>query len=255
MNITPVIIVKNGAQTIAKTLSALAPFSEVIVYDNGSTDGTQQIVSEFTNTKLVDGKFDGFGSTKNRAANLATHDWILILDCDEVIDDELVQALQITPLDARTIYVLNFFTYYKQTKIRYCGWSNQKIKRLYNRLNTRHNENLVHESIIDTDMKKTELPGNVHHYSYASLSDFIIKIDRYSTLFAEQNVGKRRSNPVKAIFNASFTFIKSYIFKLGFLDGAAGLIVCYSHMCGNFYKYMKLYEANMREQATKKLER
>jgi len=83
------------------------------------------------------------------------------------------------------------------------------------------------------------------------MSEFLIKADRYSTLFAKQNVGKRRSSPLKAIGNSFIAFIRKYIFKLGFLDGYPGLIMAYSNMVETFFKYMKVYELN-KEKNTKK---
>jgi glycosyltransferase involved in cell wall biosynthesis len=239
-----VIIVKNGARTISKTLDSLVEFDDVIVYDNGSTDGTQQIVNKYKNVNLVEGVFLGFGPTKNKAASYAKNDWIIILDSDEVIDSKLFNILKTKKLEDDKVYILNFQAFYKDIQIKYCGWNNQKIKRVYNKRFTKFNDNLVHENIIDKDFKVEELEGNIKHYSYMSISDFILKIDRYSTLFADENVGKKSSSPIKAFFNATYTFIKTYIFKKGFLDGYTGLIISVTHSTNNFYKYMKLYEMN-----------
>lgn len=244
MNVSAVMIVKNGARTIRRSLESLHEFDDVIVYDNGSSDGTQSIAAEFTNVQLIEGEFDGFGATKNRAASYAKHDWVLIIDSDEVVDDELLHALKTEILDPKTIYIVNFLAYYKEIPIRHCGWNNQKIRRLYNRSLTRFNDNFVHENIIDEGMKKFPIAGNMKHYSYMSISDFIIKLDRYSTLFATDNVGKKSSSPAKAFFNGLYSFFRTYILKRGFLDGYAGLIIAFSHMATNFYKYIKLYEMN-----------
>ena len=94
MNVSAVMIVKNGARTIDKSLESLKQFDDVVVYDNGSTDGTQVIAARYPNVQLIEGGFDGFGTTKNRAASYAKHDWILIIDSDEVVDDELLHALK-----------------------------------------------------------------------------------------------------------------------------------------------------------------
>jgi hypothetical protein len=93
-------------------------------------------------------------------------------------------------------------------------------------------------------MKKLPIAGNMKHYSYMSITDFIIKVDRYSTLFATDNVGRIKSSPTKAFFNALYSFFRTYILKRGFLDGYAGLVISFSHMATNFYKYIKLYEMN-----------
>lgn len=249
MNVSAVMIVKNGARTIQRSLESLKHFDDVIVYDNGSTDGTQAIAAQYSNVRLIEGEFDGFGPTKNKAASYAAHDWVLIIDSDEVVDAELFNALQTRPLDPDTIYIVNFLAYYKEIPIRHCGWNNQKIRRLYNKRTTRFNDNFVHENIIDEGMKKLPIAGNMKHYSYMSISDFIVKLDRYSTLFATDNVGKKSSSPAKAFFNGLYSFFRTYILKRGFLDGYAGLIIAFSHMATNFYKYIKLYEMNMEQKS------
>lgn len=244
MKISAVVLAKNNENTIRKTLESLVAFTDVVVYDNGSTDSTISIVNEFENVNLIQGLFKGFGWTKNEAVSFAKNDWVIIIDSDEVIDAQLLQTLQTTPLDSMTVYQLNFKAYYKDIQVRYCGWNNQKIKRIYNKTKTSYNTNDVHEDIISDNLNIKVLAGNVEHYSYHSISQFVIKADYYSTLFAQNNAGKKSSSPAKAVFNGLYSFIKTYFFKRGFLDGYVGLLIAYSHMVTNFYKYIKLYERN-----------
>ncbi|MDD4854859.1 MAG: glycosyltransferase family 2 protein [Sulfuricurvum sp.] len=247
MNVSAVMIVKNGARTIHKTLESLREFEDVVVYDNGSTDGTLEIAREYPNVHLIEGNFDGFGTTKNRAASFAQNDWILSIDSDEEIDIGLLNTLKNDTFNSNTVYMINSLAYYKEIAIRHSGWNNQKIRRLYHRGITSFNNNYVHERIMDEGMKIALLEGNIKHYSYTSISDFIIKLDRYSTLFANDNVGKRSSSPAKAFFNGLYSFFRTYVLKRGFLDGYAGLIIAFSHFATNFYKYIKLYELNLEE--------
>lgn len=244
MNISAVVLAKNNQKTIEKTLSALVEFDDVVVYDNGSTDDTIEIVKKFSNVNLIEGEFKGFGWTKNQAASFAKNDWILVVDSDEVIDKELLKELKEKILDNNCVYKLNFKAFYKDIQIKHCGWNNQKIKRLYNKSVTSYNSNDVHEDIITDNLKIEILRGNVEHYSYQAISEFVIKADRYSSLFAQNNVGKKSSSPAKAFFNGLYSFIKTYFFKQGFRDGYVGLIIAFSHMVTNFYKYIKLYELN-----------
>ena len=151
MNISAVMIVKNGAQTIRRSLESLRAFDDVVVYDNGSTDETVQIARQYPNVHLIEGYFDGFGTTKNRAADFSKHDWILSIDSDEVVDEELLHALQNKELDNRTIYKVNSIAFYKDIQIRYSGWTHQKLRRLYNKTVTKFNNNfdeVVHLSNI-----------------------------------------------------------------------------------------------------------
>jgi glycosyltransferase involved in cell wall biosynthesis len=243
-NISVVVLAKNNEATIDKTLKSLTRFQDVVVYDNGSTDQTMDIVKKFPNIKLVEGDFKGFGWTKNKAASYAKNDWILIIDSDEVVDEELFHILKTKKLDPQTVYQLNFKAFYKDIQVKYCGWNNQKIKRLYNKTYTHYNDNDVHEDIITDNFNIKLLKGNVEHYSYQSIEQFVNKANTYSTLFAKNHAGKKSSSPTKAFFNGAYSFIKTYIFKQGFRDGYVGLVIAYSHMVTNFYKYIKLYELN-----------
>ncbi len=243
-NISAVVLAKNNENTIETTLKSLELFSDVVVYDNGSTDNTLNIINQFKNVNLIQGEFKGFGWTKNKAASYSKNDWIVIIDSDEVIDSILLETLKTKKLDEKKVYQLNFKAFYKDIQVKYCGWNNQKIKRVYNKSLTSYNSNDVHEDIITNNFDIEILDGNVEHYSYHSISQFIIKADHYSTLFAKNNVGKKSSSPTKAYFNGLYSFIKTYVFKRGFLDGYVGLIISFSHMVTNFYKYIKLYELN-----------
>lgn len=244
MEISAVVLVKNNEKTLQATLESLKAFDDVVVYDNGSTDQSMEIAKRYPNVNLVQGEFKGFGWTKNHAASFAKHDWIIIVDSDEVVDTALLHTLQTNNLDDNTVYQLNFKAFYKEIQVKHCGWNDQKIKRIYNRTVTRYNDNDVHEDIMTEGLAVEVLSGNMEHYSYHSMSEFIIKADRYSTLFAQNNVGKRSSSPLKASLNGGYSFIRTYIFKRGFLDGYVGLLIAYSHMVTNFYKYLKLYELN-----------
>jgi glycosyltransferase involved in cell wall biosynthesis len=243
-NISAVVLAKNNENTIENTLKSLELFDDVVVYDNGSLDNTIQIAKSFSNVNLIQGEFKGFGWSKNKAASYAKNDWIIIIDSDEVIDAILLKTLQNKQLDKTKVYQLNFKAFYKDIQVKYCGWNNQKIKRVYNKSVTSYNDNDVHEDIKTENFDIELLDGNVEHYSYHTISQFIIKADHYSTLFAKNNAGKKNSSPLKAYFNGLYSFIKTYIFKRGFLDGYVGLIIAFSHMVTNFYKYIKLYELN-----------
>ena len=243
-HISAVVLAKNNELTIQNTLQALESFNDVIVYDNGSTDSTMKIARSFQNVNLIQGEFKGFGWSKNEAISFAKHDWIIVVDSDEVIDQELLDTLNKTILDKQVVYKLNFKAYYKDIQIKHCGWSNHKRNRVFNKMVTKYNNNQVHEDIITNGLNSKILSGNIHHYSYQSISQFIHKIDLYSSLFAKNNMGKRTSSPLLALSNALYTFIRIYFFRLGILDGYAGLLVSFSAATVNFYKYLKLYEAN-----------
>ena len=242
-NISCVLIAKNAESTIAQVLNALTSFRDVVLYSNNSTDATDAIASTYENVNVVQGEFLGFGQTKNMAASYAQNSWVLSLDADEVLSDAFVDTLQNIHLESQNVYSILRENYYKKNPIKHC-WGNDTIIRLYNKEKTSFSDKKVHEYVESDDFNVLALKGIVKHYPYATITDFIIKLDRYSTIFAEENVGNKYSSPLKAVLNAKFSFFKTYILKRGFLDGYAGLVIAFSHMATNFYKYIKLYELN-----------
>ncbi|MDB3870281.1 glycosyltransferase family 2 protein [Candidatus Thioglobus sp.] len=245
-NISIVIIVKDGSKTIKATLDALTQFSDVVLYDNGSTDDTLTIVDKYPNVNLIQGDFSGFGPTKNKAVTYAKHDWILSLDADEVANSEFLENLKKIKLNQKTVYQIFRKNFYKNTHVKHC-WNNDKIVRLYYRKETQFDNKKVHERIESKQMSVELLTGFIDHYPYNNITDFIKKLDIYSSEFARDNVGKKSSSPAKAILNGGFSFFKTYFLKRGFLDGYAGLVIAFSHMATNFYKYIKLYELNQKK--------
>ena len=236
-------IVKNAQTTLPQVLDSLKAFDDVVVYSNNSTDATDKIASSYENVNLIQGDFIGFGPTKNLASTYAKNSWCFSLDADEVLSSEFIENLSKIELESSKLYSILRTNYYKEQQIKHC-WGNDVIVRLYNKEKTSFTDKKVHEKIIDRGMEVLEIEGEVKHYPYSCVSDFIYKLDSYSTIFAQDNVGKKSSSPTKAIFNGIYSFLKTYFIKRGFLDGYAGLIIAFSHMATNFYKYIKLYELN-----------
>ena len=242
-HISCVIIAKNAEPTIKKVLQALQTFEDVVVYSNNSTDETDAIAQSFSNVNLIQGEFLGFGPTKNKAATFAKNDWILSLDADEIVSSDFINNLAKLTFDKNHVYSILRKNYYKEQEIKYC-WGNDILTRIYNRSYTSFTDSKVHEKIKEENLHNTLLEGAIKHYPYNTISDFILKLDRYSTIFAQEHLGRKHPTPTKAFFNGMFSFIKTYFFKRGFLDGYAGLVIAFSHMATNFYKYIKLYELN-----------
>ena len=237
--VTVVILAKNNAATIEKTLQSVATFDEVLVCDTGSTDATCDIVEKFPNTRLVKKPLTNFGKTRNEVASEAKNDWILSLDSDEELSPELLTELSQLCLSPDTVYSIPFKNFYRGQWIKGCGWYPDHDLRLYNRKKTAFSPFALHEKIEATKVQK--LHHHIHHYSYASAKDFLIKMERYSELFAKQNAGKKSSLP-KALRHGAWAFCKSYLIKRGFLDGHAGYIISAYNGQTAYYKYLKLAE-------------
>jgi len=249
-NISAVMIAKDAAKTLPKVLESLKDFKEVIIYENNSSDNTVEIAKSYKNVKLHQGEFLGFGKTKNKAISLASNSWVLSLDSDEVLSKEFVDELKKLKLDDKKVYKIHRKNYYKDSIVKHC-WRDDFIVRLFNKEKTSFLDKDVHEKVITDGFEVELLKGEVKHYPYSSIEEFIKKADTYSTLFAKNQAGKKSSSPFKAFANATYSFFRTYVIKRGFLDGYVGLVIAVSHAMTNFYKYIKLYELNL-EQKNKK---
>jgi glycosyltransferase involved in cell wall biosynthesis len=241
MKITATVLTKNSQETLASTLASLQKFPEVIVYDSGSTDATLKIAEGFPNVKVILGTFNGFGPTHNAASLLASNDWILSIDSDEVLSPGLADEILSLSLDPNSVYQIDRRNYFNGKWIRWCGgWYPDPVIRLYQRHSTRFTDDAVHEKVISAGLKCVPLSSPLIHTPYRSIEDFLAKMQAYSTLFAEQHRGKKSSSLGKAIAHGSFAFLKSYLLKRGFLGGREGFIISLYNGHTTFYKYLKL---------------
>lgn len=248
--ISVVMLTKNSSETIKKSLDALKVFDEVIIIDTGSQDNTLDIIKSYNNTKTFHQKFDGFGALRNYGAQLAKNDWILAIDSDEVLSEDLQKQLLNEPLNPQYIYGFYFHNFFNNKHIKYCGWHPEKHLRLYNKKQTSFSQTLVHEKLIEKDLKMKYFASPIFHFSYRSLDDFLLKMNKYSTLFAIQNKNKKKSSLSKAIIHGFFAFFKSYIIKRGFMAKKEGFIISLYNANTAFYKYLKLDEINSKEKCS-----
>jgi glycosyltransferase involved in cell wall biosynthesis len=242
--ISVTILVKNGERKLKEVLESLAFFDEIILYDTGSSDRTFEIANQFSKVRIFQRPFIGFGPCHNEAASLAKHDWILSIDADEVLSEQLAQEIASLSLDRETVYSLPFVNYFNGKQIKWCGWYPEQHVRLYHKKRSSFSEARVHEGVKTKGLNVVTLCHPVYHYPYSSISDFLVKMERYSTLFAEQNYLKKHATPFTAVTHGLAAFLKSFILKKGFLGGYEGFIISAYNGHTAFYKYLKLYQAN-----------
>lgn len=239
--ISATILTKNSEATLATTLESLKRFPEVLILDTGSADRTLEIAKAFPNVRIVNEGFQGFGKTHNVASGLATHDWILSVDSDEVLSPELSAEILGLSLDSKCVYSLDRHNHFRGKHIKYCaGWHPDRIVRLYHRKATQFSDDRVHEKIITQNSRVVPLRHRLIHTPYRTMEEFLNKMQFYSTLFAEQNAGVKKSSLGKAIAHGLAAFLKSYILKRGFLGGSEGFIISLYNGHTAYYKYLKL---------------
>lgn len=239
-----VVNVKNGEHTLNRCLSSLQKFTDVVVFDNYSTDKTIEIAASYPNVTIVEHEFCGMGKVRNLAAAQAKNDWVLFVDCDEVLHPDLVQIVLSTEFVRGNIYLIKRQNYFANSLVNSSSWENDWIKRLFNRKDTRFAQNEVHDSFeVNDQIKYIKIStGFIYHFPYATVSELINKMQFYSTLYAKQHFNKKNPYLWMIPFRAFFMFIKCYILKRGFLDGFAGFAISSYNAMGVFSKYIKLYE-------------
>ncbi len=239
-NITPVIIAKDVQETIEETLKSLVSFDEVIIYLNNSTDETKQIAQKFSNVKIIDGVFVGFGPTKNNASEFSSNDWILSLDSDEVILPNLLDELQSLKLeDDNEVFIIKRDNYFLGKEVKYSGWGKDYLVRLYNRQNHQFNQNMVHEFVaLSSDTKKTTLKNSFKHNAVIDINQFLVKIIKYSDLASKD---KKTCCFLVVLAKAKWAFLKTYFLQLGFLDGWRGFVIAIFAFIGKFLRFVKRY--------------
>ncbi|MBO4615608.1 MAG: glycosyltransferase family 2 protein [Bacteroidales bacterium] len=245
--ISAVILVKNAEKTIAECLESLGAFGEVVLLDNGSTDATVDIAAKYPNVKIFhEPNFCGFGKMKNIALSKATNDWILSIDSDEVIMPEIVSQINAMRLNDNTVVALSRLNYYGNRCMKCCGWYPDYVWRIFNRKYTRFNENIVHEGVeTKPDTQKVYIKDAIKHYAADSMESIIQKMNRYTTLSAQEKHKKgKKASVIGAIFRFIHTFNMNYFFRRGIFYGYKGFVVSLLNASGSFYRHMKLYELN-----------
>lgn len=254
--ISAIVITYNEERSISRCIDSLARVAdEIVVVDSFSKDSTKQIC-EARGVRFIEHPFTGHIEQKNFALSQTTFDYVISLDADEYLSNELIEAIltvkKTWPFEA---YRMNRLSTYGNKWIRRGNWYPDKKVRLWNKnIGSWGGKNPHDQVILKKSVKFLHIKGDILHQAYEDCFETIQKIQAYSDIYARQNVGKESSAVLKILFRASFTFFKSYIIKRGIFDGFEGLMVATAEFNHTFYKYAKLYEANRSAELEKKEE-
>jgi (heptosyl)LPS beta-1,4-glucosyltransferase len=235
------IICKNESVNLKRCLESVKWADEIIIIDSGSTDNTIEIAQEYTDKIFIRADWQGFGIQRQRAEMQATNDWLFVIDCDEMVPNELQQEIitHIENANDEQVFYLNRLTKFCGQYIRHSGWYPDKIARIYNKKNYKYNDKLVHESLDCKGCKRIDLKNNLLHYQYDDLAQYIEKRNRYAQFGANEKIKKgKKSSLSKATSSALFAFIRHYFLKRGFLDGRLGFVIAVIQMQYTFNKYL-----------------
>ena len=244
MKLSVGIITYNEERILGKTLEAVNELAdEIIIIDSNSSDNTVEIAKS-KGAKVFIEDWKGFGPQKNSAIGKCSGEWILLIDADEVLSEELKEKIKeiVNGKNKYEVYDINRCSVCFGKELKYGGWSNQYATRLWKRNSVRVSDNLVHEE-FETSLVKGKIKEKIYHYTYLTLSDYITRFDRYTTLGAEEYIKRgKKSSFFNIVINPFFKFIRMYIFRFGFLDGIEGLIIALFSGMYTMTKYFKLKE-------------
>jgi glycosyltransferase involved in cell wall biosynthesis len=242
------IITKNEEANIARVLDNLKDFAEVIVVDSGSADKTLSIAESYDNTKVSFNAWPGFGKQKAHAMSLCSNDWVLNLDADETLSDEMIQAIKVFIQQDQKVALRCVRILYRWGRKPRSFGREEKLIRLFRRRSGHYDIRQVHESIT-VDGEISESPAAILHHENLTYSQRIEKTVFYARLKARDKF--ERGDKVSfalVLLIFPLAFIRCYIFKGHFLDGLQGILTSVNVAFYNYMKYVNLWDMNTRAQ-------
>ena len=241
--ISAVIITFNEEKNIERCLKSLIGIAdEIIVLDSFSTDKTEQICNKYK-VKFVQHVFDGHIQQKNRVMNMASNNYVLSLDADEVLSEKLKKSiLEIKENLKFDAYKFNRLNIYCGKAIKHGEWYPDAKIRLWNKSKGKWGGTNPHDTvIIDSNATMKRIKNDIIHYSYNSIEEHINQTNKFSTISAEALFRvNRKSNLLIIFFKTFFSSLNNFVFKLAFLDGFYGVVIGSINVFAKFLKYSKL---------------
>jgi glycosyltransferase involved in cell wall biosynthesis len=236
------IIARDAAAELAACVESARFVDDIVVVDSGSRDDTVELATRL-GARVLERPFAGFGPQKQAAVAAARHDWVLCLDVDERVTPEL--AASIARVLSRADPGAAAFAVARRN--RFLGrWLNHGEGypdwnvRLFDRRYARWSDDTVHERVI-VDGHAARIDGDLLHASAESLADYVAKQNRYTSLQAEElHRAGRTASFAQIALSPCARFVRLYVFRLGFLDGAAGFAHIAVGAFASFLKYAKL---------------
>lgn len=239
--LSAIVITRNEAANIVHCLDSLAFCDERIVVDSGSDDATASL-ARAKGAQVVTRAWEGFGAQKNFALSLARGEWVLSVDADERVSAPLAAEIKrVLGNPTADGYEMPRRSSFLGREMRHSGWSPDYVLRLFRRDRARFSDSLVHERVICEGPVK-RLSEALLHYPVVRLEDAVSRMDRYSTAGAEMIAASgRRVSFASGIAHGIWSFLRAYVWRLGFLDGREGFLLAVVNAEGTYYRYMKAW--------------
>ena len=258
-----IFLTKNESEHIEAAIQSVDFADEVLVFDSGSTDSTRALALSLRlqngeSPKVIENPlWQGYGKARHDAEKHARHPWVLMLDADERVTPALKEAILrflAQKGDTPCVGILSRQMVFFGKPLCHGGAYPDRVARLYQRAYAHFSPaQKVHESLQYKKGTRTfRFRAPLLHYSYRSLSHFVMKMDAYGRAWAESRIERRRIWLIEAPSHALTFFVQSYFLRLGFLDGAMGLLYALCFACSVFLKYSHLYLLQRRRTAPRR---
>lgn len=246
--ISAIIPTYNEEEHIAAAILSVSWADEIIVVDSFSTDRTPEL-AKAAGVRFVQHEYKYSAAQKNWIIPQATHPWIFLLDADERctsgLQNEIKKVVEQAKHNAYWIYRLNHFMGYK---VRYSGWQDDAVVRLFHRDKSSYEDKMVHAE-IQTEGKIGVLTNKIEHFTYKNFEVYMKKADKYTTWGAYDRFKKaKKTSVLDMMLRPGFRFFKHYFIKKGFLDGKIGLVVSLLSAYNVFIRCLKLWRLWQGEQ-------
>lgn len=240
-SLSVIIITRNEAINIRPCLESIAWADEIVVVDAGSTDDTAAVARQMGARVYEHDDWPGFGPQKNRALGYASKDWVFSIDADERVTPELRAEIELAMHEAESDgYYCPRLSQFCGEFVHHCGWYPDYVLRLFKRGAGRFSESLVHETVLFTGAT-AKLKNPLLHYSYLTVDDVERKVEQYSNAAAQQMFQSgKQSSWTGAMLSAGWAFVRTYVLRLGVLDGGAGFRISSMNARTTYLKYRKL---------------
>jgi glycosyltransferase involved in cell wall biosynthesis len=243
-SLSVVLITRNEAHRLERTLRAVAFADSILVVDSGSTDGTREVAEKLGARVILETEWKGYGHQKNFAISRADGDWILVLDADEVVDDVLASEIRRVTASRGEVsgYSMLRVNFFGKERIRFGHSRPSYVDRLFQKGRGRVSDHRVHERVL-IEGPVERLQGELLHFTTESISHRIRKNDEYATLAAEDWFREGRSTSLaQLLFVAPLSIARDLVLKGGILEGRTGVVLAALGAFYSFSKHAKLWE-------------
>jgi glycosyltransferase involved in cell wall biosynthesis len=249
-----VLITRDAAHLLPRTLEAVSFVDSIVVVDSGSTDGTRDVAQELGARVVLQPHWKGFGHQKSLALSLAEEDWILVLDADEVVDKELASEIRRVTATRGDVsgYSMRRVNFFGDERVRYGHSRPSYVDRLFQRGRGRISENRVHERVL-IEGNVERLKGELHHFTTESIAHRIRKNDEYAAVAAEDWFRDgRRASLLQLLLVGPLSLFRDLFLKGGILEGKRGIVLATLGAFYSFSKHAKLWELERQSVARRK---